>query len=35
MDVENLCMDTKGKGEDEVNWEMGLDISTLLIPGIK
>ena len=31
-DVENKHMDTKrGKGENRMNWEIGIDICTLLI----
>ena len=34
-DIENKCMDTKGGGVDGMNWEIGIDIYTLLILCIK
>ena len=34
-DVENKGMDTKGEGGGGMNWEMGIDIYTLLILRIK
>ena len=34
-DVENKYMDTKGKGGDAINWEIGIDIYTLLILYVK
>ena len=30
-EVENKCMDTKGERGDVKNWEIGIDIYTLLI----
>ena len=30
-DIESNCMDAKGEGEDGMNWEIGVDIYTLLI----
>ena len=35
MDVENKCMDTKGKREVGMNWKIGVDTYTLLILCIK
>ena len=29
-DVENKLMVTRGEGEEEINWEIGIDIYTLL-----
>ena len=29
-DVENKCMDIKGEGGGGMNWEIGIDIYTLL-----
>ena len=34
-DVENKFMNTKGEKEDGNNWEIGIDIYTLLIVCIK
>ena len=34
-EVENKHMDTKGVGRDVMNWEIGIDIYTLLILCIK
>ena len=34
-DVENKHMNTKGEKGDGMNWEIGIDIYTLLVLGIK
>ena len=35
IEVENKCMDTKGERGVGMNWEIGIDIHTLLILRIK